>query len=134
MNPMKYIPQADEWLPTGVRRYIGGVRTYGQRLNFYLGVMNTATLMILAYQNVGLVRSLFPSLVAWLGFVAFVLVPGIIAFDYVLMHPSQITYNSHQQARSSRNPAFELIEENNRMLRENAARADGGDETEGGEE
>lgn len=114
---MKYVPQADEWLPTGVRRYIGGVRTYGQRLSFYLGILNTATLMILAYQSVDVIGAVFPSLATWLAFLAFVAVPGIVAFDYVLMHPSQITYNSHQQARSSRNPAYQLIEENNRMLR-----------------
>ena len=111
------IPQADRWLPTHILRWIGGARTYGQRLTFYLGMLNTATLMIVLYDSSDVVASVFPTVAHWLVFVGLVAVPAIVAFDYWLVHAAQITYNSHQQSQSNRNPGYALTEENNEMLR-----------------
>lgn len=124
------LPQADRWLSTEALRLIGGVRTYGQRLTFYLGVMNTATLMFMLYRESTVIQSLFPNVLAWLAFIGFVAVPAIMAFDFGLMHPSQITYNSGQQAQTKRNPHYELTTEISQQLdrleQQLAARVDGG--------
>lgn len=110
------LPQADHWLSNGVLRWIGGVRTYGQRLTFYLGVLNTATLMLVLYETSPLVSDAFPSVAAWLAFVALGVVPAVIAVDYVLMHPSQIIYNQHQNGHENRSPNYRETMENQREI------------------
>jgi hypothetical protein len=110
------IPQADKWVSTGILRWIGGVRTYGQRLQFYLGMINTATLMLVLYETSPLVSNAFPSVVTWLAFIALAVVPLVIGVDYVLMHPSQITYNQHQNGQENRSPNYRETMENQRKL------------------
>ncbi|WP_227354334.1 hypothetical protein [Haladaptatus salinisoli] len=112
------LPQIDQWVNTGTLRWIGGLRTYGQRLQFYLGMMNTTTLMLVLYETSPAISSRFPSVLAWLGFVAVILVPAIIAIDYVIMHPSQITYDQHQNGHENRSPNFRETMENQRKLTE----------------
>lgn len=110
------LPQADRWLSGSALRWIGGVRTYGQRLTFYLGMINTATLMLVLYETSPLVSSIFPSVIIWLAFVGLGIVPVVIAVDYVLMHPSQITYQQHQNGHENRSPNYRETMENQREI------------------
>lgn len=114
MNP----PQIDDYLPKKFLRWIGGLRTYGARLNFYLGLLNTATLMLLLYKNSPLIRYIFPSVYVWLAAVAFVFVPFVVAIDYTIFHPSELTYNSHQVGRENRSPNFRETMNNQRLIKE----------------
>ena len=122
------IPQADRWLPTSALRWIGGLRTYGARLTFYLGIMNTGTLMFVLYNQSGFIQSVFPSALHWLAFLAIVVVPAIIVVDYALFHVAEITYNAHQNSQANRNPGYRLTEQNNEMLRRMMHATDGGEE------
>lgn len=110
------IPQADTWLSTGTLRKIGGLRTYGQRIQFYLGMINTATLMLVLYNTSPLVNQTFPNVAVWLGFIALIVVPTVVGLDYVLMHPSQITYNQHQNGVEARSPNYRETMENQRRI------------------
>lgn len=130
------LPQADQWLSTGTLRKIGGLRTYGQRMQFYLGFANTATLMIVLYETSGLVNSLFPSMAVWLLFIGFVAIPAAVGFDYTIFHVAQITYNQHQNGHENRSPNYRETMTNQRLiedlheeiqeLQRADARADGG--------
>ena len=122
------IPQADRWLPTSALRWIGGLRTYGARLTFYLGFANTATLMYVLYNESALISSIFPSVAYWLAFLGFVAIPLLIVGDFVLFHVAEITYNAHQNSQANRNPGYRLTEENNEMLRQMMHATDGGGE------
>lgn len=110
------LPQADRWLSTGTLRKIGGLRTYGQRMQFYLGFANTATLMIVLYETSEVVNSLFPGLAVWLLFIGGVAIPIAIAVDYVLFHVAQITYNQHQNGQENRSPNYRETMENQRRI------------------
>lgn len=112
------IPQADRWLSTDILRKIGGVRTYGQRLQFYLGMINTATLMLVLYNTSPLVNNFFPSVAVWLAFIVLVVVPSVMGVDFFVFHPSQITYNMHQSGQENRSPNYRETMENQRRIDE----------------
>lgn len=118
------LPQADAWLSTGMLRKIGGARTYGQRLQVYLGMMNTATLMLVLYNTSPLVNAVFPNVAVWLAFITFIVVPAVMSVDFFLMHPSQITYNQHQNGQENRSPNYRETMENQRMIARLHARLD----------
>lgn len=118
------LPQADDWLSTGLLRKIGGLRTYGQRLQFYLGMINTATLMLVLYNTSPLVNDVFPSVAVWLAFITLVVVPAVVGVDFFVMHPSQITYNQHQNGHENRSPNYRETMENQRKLDELHRRLD----------
>ncbi len=110
------IPQADRWVSTRVLRYIGGLRTYGQRMQFYLGMLNTATLMIVLYHQSPVVNGLFPSVLVWLLVVGGIIVPAAVFVDYFLFHVAQITYNQHQNGHENRSPNYRETMENQRRI------------------
>jgi hypothetical protein len=111
------IPQIDDYVGAGTLRKIGGLRTYGQRMTFYLGMLNTATLMIVLYHQSPTIRQTFPSTLWWLAFVAIVIIPAVVAFDYVVAHPSQITYNAHQSGQENRSPNYRETVKTKREVR-----------------
>lgn len=110
------IPQADRWLSPGMLRYIGGLRTYGQRMTFYLGLLNTATLMIVLFHQSPVVNGIFPNVFVWLLFVGGIVVPVAVFADYFLFHVAQITYNQHQNGHENRSPNYRETMENQRRI------------------
>ena len=108
--------QADDYLPTSVLRYVGGMRTYAARINFFLGVPNTLMIGVLFYGDSKLIQSVFPTVFHWVGFVLFVAVPMAVVVDRVLLHPAQIVYNAHQSSHTNRNPTYRLVQDNNQRL------------------
>jgi len=110
--------QADKYLPQLWVQIIGAGRTYAARLNFFLGVPNTMMIAVLFYNDSALVQSVFPSVYHWVAFIGFVVVPGAILADRVLLHPAQIAYNSHQNSDADRNPTHRLVEETHADVRE----------------
>jgi hypothetical protein len=128
------IPQADRWLSTDILRWVGGVRTYGQRLQFYLGMLNTATLMLVLYNTSPLVNEFFPSVAVWLAFIGLLVVPAVMGIDYFLMHPSQITYNQHQNGQENRSPNYRETMENQRRIDDLHDRLDDLEDSIGGDD
>lgn len=121
--------QADDVVPTWLMRYIGAVRTYAQRLQFFLGVPNTLMIAVLFYNDSTAVQSVFPTVYHWIAFILLVVVPTAIFADRVVLHPAQITYNAHQTARENRSPVYrELMNVKRELeeLRSEQALADGG--------
>lgn len=112
------VSQADSVLSTTALRYIGALRTYAARLNFFLGVPNTLMIGVLFYNDSAAIQSIFPTVYHWVAFIGFVVVPSAILSDRVLLHPAQIAYNAHQNSRANRNPTYRLVKENNRRLGE----------------
>lgn len=108
--------QADTALPTWAMRYIGAVRTYGARMNFFLSVPNTLMIGALFYNDSPTLQGIFPSLLWWMGFLLFVVVPSGILIDRMLLHPAQITYNAHQSGRENRSPNYRETMENQRKI------------------
>lgn len=108
--------QADAAVSTPFMRYIGAVRTYGARMNFFLSVPNTLMIGALFYNDNALLQSFFPSIWYWMGFLLFVVVPAGIALDRVLLHPAQIVYNQHQAGRENRSPNYRETMENQRRI------------------
>jgi len=117
--------QADSLVSATALRWIGGMRTYAARVNFLLAVPNTLMIAFLAYGDSPTLQAVFGSRVLWLGFILFVVAPTAVLLDRVLLHPAQIAYTAHQNSRQNRNPAYRLIEENNRRLDRIEAKLDG---------
>lgn len=108
--------QADDALPESVLRWVGGVRTYAARINFFLGVPNTLMIGVLFYGDSTLVQSIFPTVFHWVAFILFAVVPAAIALDRVVLHPAQIIYNQHQNGHENRSPNFRETMENQRRI------------------
>lgn len=108
--------QADDVVPEQAMRYVGAVRTYGARMNFFLSVPNTLMIAALFYVDSSTLQSLFPSMAHWIGFLLFVVVPGAIVLDRALLHPAQIIYQQHQHGRENRSPNYRETMENQRKL------------------
>lgn len=110
--------QADQALPENVMRYIGAVRTYGSRMSFFLSVPNTLMIGGLFYNDSATLQSIFPSMLWWMGFLLFVVVPCGILVDRILLHPAQVTYQAHQVGRENRSPNYRETMENQRKIEE----------------
>lgn len=110
--------QADAVVPNTAMRYIGAVRTYGARMNFFLSVPNTLMIAALFYTDAAILQRIFPSIWHWMGFLLLVVVPGAIVLDRVLLHPAQIVYQQHQHGRESRSPNYRETMENQRKIKE----------------
>jgi len=108
--------QADQAMPRSIMRYIGAVRTYGARMNFFLSVPNTLMIGALFYNDSQLLQSIFPGMAYWMGFLLFVVVPGAIVLDRVLLHPAQVIYDQHQNGRENRSPNYRETMENQRRI------------------
>lgn len=130
--------QADDVVPKEWMRWIGGLRTYAARLNFFLGVPNTLMIGVLFYNDTVVLQSVFPTIFHWVGFLLLVVVPSAIGIDRVLLHPAQIIYNQHQNGRENRSPNYRETMETKRRVQRLHDRldehgvpkvvADGGDE------
>jgi len=109
--------QADDVLPADWLRYIGALRTYAQRMQFFFGVPNTLILVgYVLYDRAALLTQVFPTRFHWMAFVLFVVAPAVILFDRVLLHPAQITYNQHQNGHEDRSPNYRETMENQREI------------------
>lgn len=108
--------QADAVVPNGVMRYVGAVRTYGARMNFFLSVPNTLMIAALFYTDAAFLQRVFPSIWHWMAFLLFVVVPSAIVLDRVLLHPAQIVYQQHQHGRENRSPNYHETMENQRKI------------------
>jgi len=108
--------QADDVLPVGVLRYIGGLRTYAARLNFFLGVPNTLMIAVLFYRDSALIQTYVPSVYHWMAIILLGVVPAAVAVDRVLLHPAQIIYDQHQNGRENRSPNYRETMQNQREL------------------
>lgn len=115
---MQLLKQADSYIPTSLLRYIGGLRTYAARLNFFLGIPNSIMISILFYNSSPIAQSIFPSVFYWVGFISFVFIPTVVFTDRFLLHPAQITYQAHQNSKTNRNPIYEKVEETNKIIKE----------------
>jgi len=91
--------QADDVLPTAALQWIGGLRTYAARVQFFLGV-----------------QSVVPTVYHWVAFILLVVVPAAIAVDRVVLHPAQIIYNQHQNGDEGRSPNYRETMENQRRI------------------
>lgn len=114
MNPLTW--QADGVLGDTALRYIGAMRTYAQRMQFFLGVPNTLMIAVLFYDDNTALHAVFPTVWHWVGFILLVVVPAAILVDRVLLHPAQITYNQHQNGRENRSPNYRETMENQRKI------------------
>lgn len=103
--------QADDWLSTRTMNAVGAVRLYAQRVNFFTSIPNTLMISVIFYQSTEILRAAFPTVVHWVAFYLFVLVPAAIVIDRVLLHPAQISYTSHQNSKRNRNPTHRLVED-----------------------
>lgn len=129
--------QADDWLPAPWLRVIGALRTYAQRMQFFLGVPNTLMIAVLFYSDSGLVQSVFPTVYHWVAFILAVVVPAAVVVDRVLLHPAQIIYNQAQNGHENRSPNYretmntkrEVKRLHERLDEAGIARTDGGDES-----
>jgi hypothetical protein len=108
--------QADQVLPVGVMRYVGALRTYAARLNFFLSVPNTLMIGVLFYRDSTALQAVFPTMYHWVGFILFVVVPLGVGLDRVVLHPAQIIYNAHQSGHESRSPNYRETMENQRRI------------------
>jgi hypothetical protein len=137
--------QADDVLPTATMRWIGGLRTYAQRSQFFFGFFKTVVLAVLSYESVqgytlqtslpttgtesflgytvSIPQTLTVPVGAWfwptmLHWVAVVFIAGglFVAVDRLLFHPAQITYNQHQNGDEERSPNYRETMENQRRI------------------
>lgn len=120
------LDQADQYLPEDVMRTVGALRTYASRMSFYLSVPNTLMIATLFYGQSTIVRSLFPTVYHWVGFILVGVVPAAVFVDRFLLHPAEITYNAHQSSREARNPVYrELVKVSRQLDRMEAGSVDG---------
>jgi hypothetical protein len=108
--------QADDVLPTSTLRVVGALRTYAQRMQFFLGVPNTLMIGVLFYNDSPLIASLFPTVYHWVGFIVLVVVPAAVVADRVLLHPAQIIYNQFQSGHENRSPNYRETMQNQRRI------------------
>lgn len=108
--------QADDYVPTGLLRYVGALRTYAQRIQFFLGLPNTLMIGVLFYNDAPMLYAYFPTVYHWIAFILVVVVPAAVFFDRVLLHPAQIIYNQHQNAHENRSPNYRETMENQRRI------------------
>jgi len=108
--------QADDVLPTTALQWIGGLRTYAARVQFFLGVPNTLMIGVLFYNDSPLIQSVVPTVYHWVAIILFGIVPAAIAVDRVLLHPAQIIYNQHQNGDEGRSPNYRETMENQRRI------------------
>jgi len=102
------IPQIDSYLPARWLRVIGATKTFAARSQFYFSFPQFIMIATLFYYQSGLIQSAFPTIYLW---VAFLFVVGLstMVFEYVVMFPSQITFNAGQNSRENRNPLFREV-------------------------
>lgn len=110
--------QADDILPKQAMLWVGGLRTYAQRVQFFLGVPNTLMIGVLFYNDAPALQNVFPSVFHWVGFLLGVVVPAAIVVDRAVLHPAQIIYNQHMNGRENRSPNFRETMENQRRIEE----------------
>ena len=108
--------QADDVLPTAALQWIGGLRTYAARVQFFLGVPNTLMIGVLFYNDSPLIQSVVPTVYHWVAFILLGVVPAAIAVDRVLLHPAQIIYNQHQNGDEGRSPNYRETMANQRKI------------------
>lgn len=85
-------------------QWLGGLKTIAGRLTFYRGILTFAMLIPVAYES-ALVQSVFPSLLAFSGFLFGIL--GVAAIiEYAIIYPSQIRFNKAQSAKNDRDPIY----------------------------
>lgn len=107
-----------ESLPNNMLLFIGAIRTYMGRLNFFLGVPNTFMIAILFYNDTTVLHKIFPTVFHWILFIALVFVPSVILFDRMILHPAQIAYNHFQSSKENRNPVYKEVMEIKKMMEE----------------
>ena len=108
--------QADDVLPAAALQWIGGLRTYAARVQFFLGVPNTLMIGVLFYNDSPLIQSIVPTVYHWVAIILFGVVPAAIAVDRVLLHPAQIAYNAHQHGDEGRSPNYRETMANQRKI------------------
>jgi|AKVG01.1.fsa_nt_gi hypothetical protein len=110
--------QADEVLPTRTMQVIGGLRTYAARMQFFLGVPNTLMIGVLFYNDSALIQSYVPTVYHWVAIILFGVVPAAVLVDRVILHPSQIIYQSHQVDSPGRSPNYQVTVETREAVRD----------------
>lgn len=117
--------QADKAVSDKFLRYIGALRTYAARMNFFLSVPNTLMIAALFYTDSAALQSVFPTVYHWVGFILFAIVPAAITLDRVILHPAQIMYNLHQNGQENRSPNYRETMRNQRKIDEIAESLEG---------
>lgn len=122
MNP----PQIDDYLPTSYLRYLGAIKTFAARSQFYAAFPQFVMIATLFYYQSDLIQSYFPNIWHWVAFLGVIGVATVV-FEYTVMFPSQITFNAGQNSRENRNPLFREVMRLHRRLDElEPALTDGG--------
>lgn len=121
-------PQLDDYASARTLRAIGFCKEFAARARFYFGYPQFLMIAVLFYYQSALIRDAFPTIWAW---VAFLAVGGIaaMAFEYVVVYPSQVVFNRGQGEREQRSPMFQEVMANSRKidrLLDHQASADGG--------
>lgn len=113
MNP----PQIDDYLSARWLRYLGAIKTFAARSQFYAAFPQFVMIATLFYYQSDLVQSFFPTIWGWVAFLAVIGV-GTVIWEYTVMFPSQITFNAGQNSRENRNPLFKEVMKLHRRLDE----------------
>jgi hypothetical protein len=86
-------------------------------MQFFLGVPNTLMIAVLFYNDSVLLQSVIPTVYHWVALILFGVVPAAVALDRILLHPSQIIYNQHQNGHEDRSPNYRETMENQREIK-----------------
>lgn len=108
MSVIDRLPQIDEYVPTKPLRYLGGAKEYAGRSRFYFSFPQFFMIAILFYFESRLIQAIFPNVWVW-GAAIVVFGVAVAVFEYVFMHPAQIMYNRHQEARANRDPVYREV-------------------------
>lgn len=115
---MKLNWQADDAVPDQYLRYVGALRTYAARMNFFLSVPNTLMIAAMFYTDSEILQNIFPTVFHWVGFILFIIVPGAVAVDRMVLHPAQIIYNQFQNGMENRSPNYRETMKTQRKVEE----------------
>lgn len=120
MNP----PQVDEFLPKQWLRYLGAGKTFAGRARFYFSYPQFLMISVVFYYESRLIQSYFPNIYGW---VAALVALGLVsmAFEYVVVYPSEVIFNRGQNEREGRSPTYDKLLELESKVDALAGRADG---------
>lgn len=112
------LPQIDDYATGPWLVRIAGLKQLASRSQFYIGLPNTLMIAVLFYNDSPAVRSIFPTVYWWLGFIVLVFIPGVLAMDYSLVWPLEIKFKANHTQKSDRSPLYDRVMENQEKLNE----------------
>jgi len=97
--------------------YIGAIWELVGCVSFILSILNMLFVTIITYSTNDTVRHIFPSY--WIFFIIYSIFGGIMALvSYVYILPSRIKFLQEQSVIDNRNPMYDKICENEKLLKE----------------